>query len=58
MKKDDCHKLQLKQIEQLANIGYWEWHPNSDNLIISEGLKRILSFIGKNIHTKTVIRFF
>ncbi len=57
MNNNNSRELQFKQLEQLANLGYWEWYPNNNKLIISDGLKNTLNFLEEKINTKNVISF-
>ena len=38
---DQLH-INFRQIEKLVNLGYWEWYPDSNKLILSEGFKSLL----------------
>ena len=49
--------IQNKNIERLANLGYWEWWPKQNTARFSEGVNTILSFISQDITTKAILKY-
>lgn len=52
----DRQIIQIRNIEKLAKLGYWEWRPVSKQAIFSMGVVNILGFIDKNISPTSIIK--
>ncbi len=53
----DQNQIQNQNIERLANLGYWEWHPAKNQTSFSGGFQRILNFMGDDITPRSLLSY-
>lgn len=51
----DRFKRQNENIEKLISLGYWEWWPDTNKIIFSDGFVEIFSFLEKKITPETLL---